>query len=51
VQVAPIVDDVKERGDAAVKDFTSKFDKVDMTTVCVPIDVRTPHCDLLFFFT
>lgn len=38
MQVAPIITAVQERGDAAVREFTSKFDKVDLEAVCVPID-------------
>ena len=29
------------RGDAAVKEYTAKFDRVELSSVCVPIDVRT----------
>lgn len=36
--VAPIVEDVRTKGDEAIKTYTSKFDKVDLDTVCVPID-------------
>lgn len=35
------MESVKSRGDAAVKEFTSRFDKVDLATVCVPIEVHT----------
>lgn len=38
-QVAPIVDDVRRRGDAAVKGYTSRFDRVELSSVCVPIEV------------
>lgn len=38
IQVAPIIAGVQERGDAAVREFTSKFDSVDLEAVCVPID-------------
>lgn len=38
-QVAPIVDDVRRRGDAAVKDYTARFDRVGLSSVCVPIEV------------
>ncbi|KAL9403142.1 hypothetical protein Peur_000114 [Populus x canadensis] len=31
--VNPIVDDVRERGDAAVKDYTSRFDKVKLDKI------------------
>eukprot|EP00200_Dunaliella_tertiolecta_P005801 CAMPEP_0202339336 /NCGR_PEP_ID=MMETSP1126-20121109/1243_1 /ASSEMBLY_ACC=CAM_ASM_000457 /TAXON_ID=3047 /ORGANISM="Dunaliella tertiolecta, Strain CCMP1320" /LENGTH=439 /DNA_ID=CAMNT_0048929875 /DNA_START=1288 /DNA_END=2607 /DNA_ORIENTATION=- len=36
--VAPIVEQVKQRGDAAVKEYTSKFDRVELDKVCVPIE-------------
>ena len=38
MQVEPIVDGVKERGDAAVRELTEKFDRVKLQDVCVPID-------------
>ena len=38
MQVQPIVDGVRSRGDAAVKELTAKFDKVELAEVCVPID-------------
>ncbi|KAJ4842061.1 hypothetical protein Tsubulata_044122 [Turnera subulata] len=31
--VNPIIDDVRSRGDAAVKDYTAKFDKVNLDTI------------------
>lgn len=34
------MEDVRIRGDAAVRNFTEKFDKVQLTSVCVPIEVR-----------
>lgn len=34
-----MVDDVRERGDSAVKDYTNKFDKVDLDWVCKKIEV------------
>lgn len=37
LQVEPIVDGVKNRGDAAVRELTAKFDKVEIKDVCVPI--------------
>lgn len=40
-QVAPICDQVRERGDEAVKEFTSKFDRVDMDAVVFKIEVRS----------
>jgi hypothetical protein len=30
---------VREQGDAAVKRYTSKFDRVELDKVCVPIEV------------
>jgi histidinol dehydrogenase len=39
-QVEPIVQSVRERGDAAVKEFTEKFDRATVDTVCVRIEVR-----------
>ena len=39
-QVSPIVDGVRQRGDAAVREFTAKFDRVDLDAVCVPIEVQ-----------
>jgi len=41
LQVAPIVDDVRIRGDVSVRELTKKFDKVDLDAVCVPIEVST----------
>ncbi len=38
-QVEPIVQSVRERGDAAVKEFTEKFDRATVDTVCVRIEV------------
>jgi histidinol dehydrogenase len=40
VQVRPIVEEVRTQGDAAVKKYTTKFDRVQLTDVCVPIEVR-----------
>jgi len=37
-QVSPICEQVRERGDDAVKDFTSKFDRVDMDAVVYKIE-------------
>lgn len=39
-QVEPIVSEVREQGDAAVKRYTSKFDRVELDAVCVRIEVR-----------
>lgn len=38
-QVAPIVEQVKLRGDAAVREYTTKFDRVELDSVCVRIEV------------
>ena len=43
MQVEPIVQAVKRNGDAAVKQFTEKFDRVKLSRVCAPIEVRH-HC-------
>ena len=39
-QVSPIVEQVRSRGDAAVKEYTEKFDRVSLECVCSPIEVR-----------
>ncbi len=39
-QVSPIVEKVRAEGDKAVKEFTAKFDRVELTSVCVRIEVR-----------
>ena len=39
MQVQPIVQEVKNKGDAAVKQYTEKFDRVQLDTVCCPINV------------
>ncbi len=31
---------VKQRGDEAVKEYTAKFDRVQLQEVCVKIEVR-----------
>ncbi|DBB07986.1 TPA: hypothetical protein ACH3X3_009363 [Trebouxia sp. C0006] len=36
--VQPIVQAVKDQGDAAVKQYTEKFDRVQLDTVCLPIE-------------
>lgn len=41
LQVEPIVEDVRQRGDAAVQEYTAKFDKVQLQQVCTPIEVRS----------
>lgn len=44
--VEPIVENVRERGDEAVKQYTSQFDKVDLDEVCVPIEeLPAPNLD------
>lgn len=48
MQVAPIVDAVKEEGDAAVKEFTAKFDNVRLDSVCCSIEVCLVLCKYLF---
>lgn len=42
LQVQPIVEDVRQKGDAAVKSYTKRFDRVDLETVCVPVEVCQP---------
>jgi hypothetical protein len=37
LQVEPIVNDVRKRGDAAVKEYTAKFDKAQLEAVCTPV--------------
>lgn len=39
----PIVEDVRKRGDAAVAEYTKKFDGVTVDPVCVKVDVRSPR--------
>lgn len=39
--MAPIVEEVRTKGDDAVKAFTAKFDRVNLSSVCVPIEVCT----------
>ncbi|XP_031405305.1 histidinol dehydrogenase, chloroplastic isoform X1 [Punica granatum] len=44
--VNPIVDDVHSRGDAAVKDYTAKFDKVELEKIVVNVsDLPDPELD------
>eukprot|EP00887_Chlorella_sp_A99_P006182 scaffold3.g6182.t1 len=44
--VSPIVEDVRARGDDAVRDYTAKFDRVELDTVCVPIqELPDPELD------
>lgn len=43
--VEPIVDSVRQRGDAAVKELTEKFDGVRLESVCCPID-ELPQVEL-----
>jgi len=39
--VSPIVDAVRHQGDAAVREYTAKFDRVNLDIVCSPIEVQT----------
>eukprot|EP00197_Chlamydomonas_leiostraca_P004700 CAMPEP_0202866536 /NCGR_PEP_ID=MMETSP1391-20130828/7862_1 /ASSEMBLY_ACC=CAM_ASM_000867 /TAXON_ID=1034604 /ORGANISM="Chlamydomonas leiostraca, Strain SAG 11-49" /LENGTH=439 /DNA_ID=CAMNT_0049546493 /DNA_START=155 /DNA_END=1474 /DNA_ORIENTATION=+ len=42
--VSPIVEKVRQEGDEAVKFYTSKFDRVELAQVCVPIqDLPDPQ--------
>ncbi|KAG7012571.1 Histidinol dehydrogenase, chloroplastic, partial [Cucurbita argyrosperma subsp. argyrosperma] len=44
--VQPIVDDVRNRGDAAVRDYTAKFDKVELKETVVSVsDLPEPELD------
>uniref|UniRef100_A0A7S0RS36 histidinol dehydrogenase n=1 Tax=Pyramimonas obovata TaxID=1411642 RepID=A0A7S0RS36_9CHLO len=44
--VGPICENVRTKGDAAVKEYTSKFDGVDLDSIVVPIeDVPEPTLD------
>jgi histidinol dehydrogenase len=45
-QVEPIVEAVRARGDEAVREYTSRFDKVDLDDVCIPLEVRPGHARL-----
>lgn len=36
--VAPIVENVRAKGDEAVREYTAKFDRVQLDAVCVPIE-------------
>ncbi|KAJ9519275.1 hypothetical protein QJQ45_017922, partial [Haematococcus lacustris] len=36
--VTPIVEKVRQEGDVAVREFTAKFDRVELSSVCVPIE-------------
>ena len=49
MQVSPIVEDVRNKGDLAVKSYTSQFDRADVDTVCCPIQVRTDDLKYDFF--
>ncbi|KAG2435058.1 hypothetical protein HYH02_012055 [Chlamydomonas schloesseri] len=41
--VSPIVENVRTNGDAAVREYTAKFDRVNLDAVCVPIqDIPDP---------
>lgn len=42
--VSPIVEDVRARGDAAVKEYTARFDKAQLDDICVESkDLPDPH--------
>ncbi|KAA8537069.1 hypothetical protein F0562_029547 [Nyssa sinensis] len=43
--VQPIVDDVHKRGDAAVKDYTARFDKVELDEIVENVN-ELPHPEL-----
>ncbi|KAF3435166.1 hypothetical protein FNV43_RR22253 [Rhamnella rubrinervis] len=44
--VNPIVEDVRKRGDAAVKDYTAKFDKVNLDRIVVKVsELPDPELD------
>ncbi|KAL4435006.1 hypothetical protein ABPG77_003831 [Micractinium sp. CCAP 211/92] len=44
--VSPIVEDVRTRGDEAVREYTAKFDRVELGAVCVPIEeLPAPQLD------
>lgn len=43
-QVAPIVENVRAKGDEAVREYTAKFDRVQLDAVCVPIEVSVAAC-------
>ncbi|EFN58389.1 hypothetical protein CHLNCDRAFT_55992 [Chlorella variabilis] len=44
--VAPIVENVRSRGDDAVMEYTAKFDRVHLDAVCVPIkELPAPSLD------
>lgn len=36
-QIQPIIDDVRDNGDEAVKKWTSKFDSVSVENICIPV--------------
>lgn len=38
-QVEPIIEDVRVRGDEAVREYTLKFDHANPAAVCTPIEV------------
>ncbi|PSS04949.1 Histidinol dehydrogenase [Actinidia chinensis var. chinensis] len=46
-KVQPIVDDVRFRGDAAVKDYTARFDKVELDNIVENVaDLPDPELDV-----
>lgn len=40
-QVGPIVEQVRQEGDAAVRQFTERFDKVKLDDICVATQVSS----------
>ena len=46
-QVEPIIEDVRQKGDAAVRTYTKRYDKVDLDNVCVSIEVCSAPEQLL----
>ena len=42
--MTPIVEDVRERGDEAVREYTARFDRAELDAACVPIgELPTPE--------
>lgn len=39
LQVGPICEQVRQEGDAAVRQLTEKFDKVKLDDICIPVQV------------
>ena len=46
LQVAPIVDAVRQQGDEAVRTYTKQFDRADLQAVCLPIQVSPAEDDV-----